>query len=306
MTGSPATTTEQTSIANNILMRLYILILFILFSFSLSGQHMMLAGGTQAAPPVEGLLLDDYPGAVAAYSLRELSSAWAGLDVIRVRESGSNTEQDFTAAEITDGTLATFCGTNDGFVVTWYDQSGNSNDATQAVYPPKIVAGGVLVTEGGKAALDFDGINDYLILPSVSALEMSIFGTANIAGNDRGRYLSNDASEAYVFVGNSYPFYAKMPGVSAVGGTNLSYNDKNSLFTFIKTTSNFNFYIDGVVDIAQTGSYYSLTINTFMSISTTTIQATKGVCQELIFYPSDQSANRTGIESNINTYYSIY
>lgn len=30
-------------------MRLYILILFILFSFSLSGQHMMLAGGAQAA-----------------------------------------------------------------------------------------------------------------------------------------------------------------------------------------------------------------------------------------------------------------
>ena len=27
---------------------------------------------------------------------------------------------------------------------------------------------------------------------------------------------------------------------------------------------------------------------------------------EIIIYPSDQSANRTGIESNINDYYSIY
>ena len=28
--------------------------------------------------------------------------------------------------------------------------------------------------------------------------------------------------------------------------------------------------------------------------------------QEMIIYPSDQSANRTNIEDNINTFYSIY
>jgi len=31
-----------------------------------------------------------------------------------------------------------------------------------------------------------------------------------------------------------------------------------------------------------------------------------GTQQELILYPSDQSSNRTGIEANINTFYSIY
>ena len=31
-----------------------------------------------------------------------------------------------------------------------------------------------------------------------------------------------------------------------------------------------------------------------------------GKMQEVIIYDSDQSSNRTGIESNINTYYSIY
>ena len=31
-----------------------------------------------------------------------------------------------------------------------------------------------------------------------------------------------------------------------------------------------------------------------------------GFIQEVIVYASDQSANRTGIESNINTHYSIY
>jgi hypothetical protein len=31
-----------------------------------------------------------------------------------------------------------------------------------------------------------------------------------------------------------------------------------------------------------------------------------GAIQEVIVYPSDQSTNRTNIESNINTFYSIY
>ena len=31
-----------------------------------------------------------------------------------------------------------------------------------------------------------------------------------------------------------------------------------------------------------------------------------GYIQELVIYPSNQTTNRTGIESNINTYYSIY
>jgi hypothetical protein len=31
-----------------------------------------------------------------------------------------------------------------------------------------------------------------------------------------------------------------------------------------------------------------------------------GTIQEVILYGSDESSNRTGIESNINTHYSIY
>ena len=77
-------------------------------------------------------LLDRFEGAAGAYSLRELSAAWAGQDVVEVREDGGDTLQSFTAAELTDGTLATFCGANNGYVKTWYDQSGNANNATQA------------------------------------------------------------------------------------------------------------------------------------------------------------------------------
>ena len=50
------------------------------------------------------------------------------------------------------GSPALFTGQGfDGFVKTWYDQSGNSNNATQATAAnqPKIVDGGVLLVDGG-------------------------------------------------------------------------------------------------------------------------------------------------------------
>ena len=79
-------------------------------------------------------LLDTYSGAAAAYSLRLLdSTAYVG-SAIRVRRSSDNTEQDIgfnVFGELDTVSLLAFAGTGDAFVKTWYDQSGNSNDATQ-------------------------------------------------------------------------------------------------------------------------------------------------------------------------------
>jgi hypothetical protein len=58
-------------------------------------------------------LIDAYPGATSAYSLRNLSWTYGG-PVVRVRRSSDNTEQDFTATQVTDGTLTTFCGAGNG------------------------------------------------------------------------------------------------------------------------------------------------------------------------------------------------
>ena len=66
-------------------------------------------------------LLDTY-SAAAAYSLRQLKTGVT--NVVRVRRS-DNAESDFTADEITDGTLTTWTGANDGFVTTLYEQSGS-------------------------------------------------------------------------------------------------------------------------------------------------------------------------------------
>ena len=121
-------------------------------------------------------LLDLVPGAAAAYSLRSLSRSYAD-PVVTVRRSSDDAEEDFTAAEVSDGTLAAFAGAGDGFVKQWWDQSGNANHAVAAAdtNEPKIVDSGVVVTEEGKPALQFDGSNDYFSVTASIAEPAFVF-----------------------------------------------------------------------------------------------------------------------------------
>ncbi|HUW45710.1 MAG TPA: hypothetical protein VMW50_07935 [Dehalococcoidia bacterium] len=124
-------------------------------------------------------LLAEYGGASAAYSFRALNGN--GDSVVRVRRSSDDAEQDFTAAEVSDGTLESFCGVGDGFVVRIYDQSGNGKDLinTTNAQQRKIVDTGVLVTEGGEPALAGNAFA-YFFSSSVS-----------VSGNFSVLYLAN-------------------------------------------------------------------------------------------------------------------
>ena len=100
------------------------------------------------ASPYVGLL-DSYPGAAAAYSVRLLKSTYTG-SAIRVRRSSDNAESDigFSGGNLDTSALTTFCGAGNGFVTTWYDQSGGGNNLTQttAAQQPQIVSSGSVIT----------------------------------------------------------------------------------------------------------------------------------------------------------------
>ncbi|NBX50724.1 hypothetical protein EBT25_12485 [bacterium] len=109
-------------------------------------------------------LLDAYPNAAAAYSVRLLRTAYTG-SAIRVRRSSDNAEQDiyFDAnGNLDTAQLTTFCSGTNGFVTTWYDQSGNGRDATQttATNQAQIVNSGSVINVNSKPSLQFDGSND--------------------------------------------------------------------------------------------------------------------------------------------------
>jgi hypothetical protein len=121
------------------------------------------AGGFIPVLELAGLL-DFYPNAAAAYSLRRLSGTYQG-SAIRVRRSSDNTEQDIgfnSNGNLNTSALLAFSGVGSGFVTTWYDQSGNANNATQttAANQPQIVSNGGVVLDNGKATIAFDGGND--------------------------------------------------------------------------------------------------------------------------------------------------
>jgi hypothetical protein len=95
-------------------------------------------------------LLDNYPGAALALGLKRLNSGYSG-PLIRVRRSSDNTETDIGASgdNLDASSLLSFCGSGDGFVTHWYDQSGNTNNAIQSTSAnqPRIVSSGSLLTD---------------------------------------------------------------------------------------------------------------------------------------------------------------
>jgi hypothetical protein len=105
-------------------------------------------------------LLDDMPTPVVAYSVRRLSASHTGA-CVRIRRSSDNTLTDigFSGEQIDVGAITTFCGSGDGFIQTFYDQSGNSRNVTQATttQQPIICQSGVVPTENGKPAVYSEG-----------------------------------------------------------------------------------------------------------------------------------------------------
>ena len=249
-------------------------------------------------------LLDQYTGAAAGYSLRKLSVNTT--NVIRVRRSSDNAEDDFTADEITDGTLLAWVGntaSDNGFVTTWYDQAG-SNDATQgtAASQPKIVDAGVLVEENGKPAILPDGVDDILIKTNTIDYQ-SIFAVGKPATNasnnillNIGLYFAWEADKVIyrsnTFSSHSFPSDSTQGLVSVIAEGASNPRSVNAYRNGVASTSNpisLNLGQSNAINIfgRLTGDYDS-------------------PIQEIIIFDTDQSSNRTGIETNINDHYNIY
>jgi hypothetical protein len=204
--------------------------------------------------------------------------------------------------------------TNDGFVETWYDQSGNGNDATQQVSgsQPKIVDGGVLVSGG----ILSDGAGTYLELNSTLSIsdEFDIFFTGTATASN---WTSLQRSPYGFYTNADYPRFNDDSFRYTIAGSDSGSTNYNSGFTIgASTPFLFNFnrnaadsvgaQINGTAQtnrVTLTGTHQ---INQLFRRGANTSQVWDGTMSEMIFYPSDQSANRVAIETNINNQYDIY
>jgi hypothetical protein len=216
--------------------------------------------------------------------------------------------------------IPAYDNTVDGFVETWYDQSGNGNDATQSVAAsqPKIVAGGTLATKLGQPSINFTTDSAVLLSDSfsITETESAVFAIWQPAQDSattvqaRHRTLfGNASSQIYIGTPNadSQMSFKRFDAVKTFTLGLASLNTPN-LHAFVGTTAGVDYYFNGSSIYSDTATGTNsirnhLRIGSKQNLAT---HDTEGYISELIIYDSDQSANRSGIETNINAHYNIY
>ena len=271
--------------------------------------------------PLAGLL-DKYTGAAAGYSLRRLSSTYTG-SAIKVQDTvgGATLDVGFDSnGELDTAAIVAYGGSNDVFVETWYDQSGNGNNSTQATSAnrPKIYDGATsaVIVENGKPAVQFDGSND--------TLQASVTSSNIISTNAENTLLavmnqdSTSVSNGLVSMANPrYVTYTDFNGTLFYDAGNNSSNrlsvvapagwdDAQHLLFWSSSLTLQQICVDGTQLASNTSQSTVSSASTTLIIGAYTTANLKGLVQEIVLYPSDESANRTDIETNINTFYNIY
>lgn len=264
--------------------------------------------------PSATYLLDTYTGASAAWSVRQLKTGVTNC--IRIRRSSDNTEQNigFSGGYLDTSAISSFVGSNSAYVVTWYDQSGNSVDFTQSTTSrqPRIVDAGTLDVVGALAGLKFDGSDDRLSGTGPgAAIGLSIFmvgkrRTTGVHGPTLGTSNNSSYSPAFFapYSDNIYRYVVD----EGFAGSSSSYATANHELTTLLYPSSvtINMYVNSS-SIAMAGNN-SLTNSTdFNEIGSRSAnnEYTDGHIQEIIIYNTNQSSNRVGIETEIMAYYGL-
>ena len=258
---------------------------------------------------VVNLLLDTYTGAAAAYSVRKLDKDYTGY-AMKVRRASDDAEVDIgfdSNGDLDTSAIATHCGSGNGYVVTWYDQAnigGTPNNATQSTSSkqPQIYNGTAVITDNGKPALDTLTSGKFTItqLDVVSAFYVARTATLNYAS-----FVLADAATGFTMPGSNSTFgqIGFYDGSNSVFGTNYQ-NDLNQHLVSAVATASATVHVDGVSEASGTAS--SVSVDAFFDGRSANNINFEGKAQEIVLWTTDQSTNRTGIETDINTYFSIY
>ena len=257
---------------------------------------------------VTDLLLDTYTGAAAAYSVRKLDKDYTG-NCMRVRRDSDEATQDIgfdSNGDLDTAAIATFCSGTFGYVSRWYDQSGNGNDATQSTgsAQPMIYdrVAAAVVTDNGKPALQLSGTQnlDFTTVTLETNWAIITVNHTDVTGGNN-TYMGNDSS--------SRPVWNELADATL---------DVRLVSTVIEVSDFITFDQHLIVVNSSSNTVTASSNSTLTNVGSKTgswawnrlfkyvFGNYSGFSQEIIMYQSDQSSNRTGIETNINDYFDIY
>jgi len=266
-------------------------------------------------------LLDTYTGAAAAYSLRALNSLYTG-PLIRIRRSSDNAELDIYAlanGDLDTTRLLAFVGSNSAYVTRWYDQSGNGRNAVNATttQQPPIVSSGTLYTINGKPAMYGNGSTAYGIKASFTTANypFTVIGVcepASLTNNYLCGIGRSDTDTTYHTLYFASSTAVLQTRTAADGGDNASVSatvlQPYLLFGYAPASNNRNIAANGgsvgtnTADKAGPNPSDQLWLGRLRNGSI----YFNGKYSEMLLWHSDESAGRTAIEADINTYWSIY
>jgi hypothetical protein len=203
--------------------------------------------------------------------------------------------------------IPAFDNSVNGFVETWYDQSGNGNDVVQATAAnqPKIVNAGSYL-----GALLFDG-SDFFLASFSNPFTSDSF-TASVVNfkttSGRETVFDYRASTPYVLECNSSArLNIETSGNFNDSSVTITDNQDNLLVTSTDSSDTL-LGVDGTTATksGRAVSSGSASLNIGRNGFAGGINHLNGDMKEIIIYATDQRSNRVAIETNINNHYSIF
>jgi hypothetical protein len=259
-----------------------------------------------------------------AFSLRKINPSYNG-NCIKVRRSNDNVEQNigFVSNVLDQAALLSFVGSNNGFVTTWYDQSGNGRNATQTTNAsqPIIVQSGVVFIKNSKPSIKF---TTSTFMSFVNFSFPSGFSLVSVSAYEAGGTIYSGmfrvvppSGNGVMMVGNgTYPGYDDF--IFFTNGAKAA--ETQSVAQAITTTlRSVMMYNNGTRNAANSllniqGSSIGLADNTdgWGTYSTSGLNLGYNDAKanisisEIIIFSSDQSAYNTLNNANLRKFYSLY
>ena len=270
-------------------------------------------------------------GAVVAYSLRKLFNSYNGF-AISVQRSGDLLTQNigFTNYNVLDvASLSAFCGSQEGRVVTWYDQSGNgynlgSGNSFYGVTTPLIYDGvNISKTINNIPAINFGGISALVssnALPDITFESFFAVEQHPAADDDTNQRLYSKRQNDF-FVSHIVPEFVTYYNYKRGSAGYLQVNSTqvggisdtiNIIEVTAATTATADLRLNGTNIVASSTPGPAFDNNGFALCLGANLVNTPapaagnfftGYISEFIAYNSNQAAFRKQIFDNINYYY---
>lgn len=265
-----------------------------------------------------------------AYSFRKVIST--ATVSCRVRRSSDNTEQDigFVGNDLDNTSLSTFVGSGNGFVVKIYDQKGSGKDLAQttASLQFQIVNAGIIHTINGKTTCVTTStkwmLTPYTLYPFATTDSNSIFSVtqpiSQVGGGFNVDFLFSVGTgslgtdrlfDNYILGSAGNPTSYGIGINQGASSISTAYSSGTKLQSSLFKNNEQKYYLNNsligtnTTAMSATSNTVGLIVNnTSWSIGSTA--SSNMYFSEIIIYKSYQNTTISDINTNINSYYSIY